>query len=208
MGRAPREKRHTSSAGSTSASAGTAFAQVSIVTALPKVSVSTQHTHTKLLWLLLTRVVNAELDSPEGSLIREGEEYQCPFCYSQSFDVAGLIDHVNQEHAYQQRSAVRASCMLSSWRLLLTDSAALTWQALAWPAFADNNLPCYANHLSLLQRCPVCNKPVRDVLQHLSVHHQDAEECSSPSSQASSSMSQSMSMVGSQLLQSVSGCTV
>lgn len=110
MGRAPREKRHTSSAGSTSAS--------------------------------------AELDSPEGSLIREGEEYHCPFCYSQSFDVAGLIDHVNQEHAYQQRSA----------------------------------------------RCPVCNKPVRDVLQHLSVHHQDAEECSSPSSQASSSMSQSMSM--------------
>lgn len=48
-----------------------------------------------------------------------------------------------------------------------------------------------------LQRCPVCNKSTRDMLQHLIVHQRASEEylCASPSSQASSSLSRSMSTV-------------
>lgn len=53
-----------------------------------------------------------------------------------------------------------------------------------------------------LQRCPVCSKPVRDMLQHLLMHQRSSDEhlCSSPSSQASSSLSQSMPTVSAQLL--------
>jgi hypothetical protein len=32
----------------------------------------------------------------------------CPFCYGQSLDLEALIKHVDDEHAYQQRSVVRA----------------------------------------------------------------------------------------------------
>lgn len=39
-------------------------------------------------------------------MIREEEEYLCPFCYGQSFELEALIKHVDDEHAYQQRSAV------------------------------------------------------------------------------------------------------
>ena len=52
-----------------------------------------------------------ELDSAEGSLIRDGEELLCPFCYGQSFELEALIKHVDDEHAYQQRSTVRGSCV-------------------------------------------------------------------------------------------------
>lgn len=113
VSRAPRDKRHTASSASTSASA------------------------------------SAELDSPEGSLTRDSDEMLCPVCYGQSLDLEALIKHVDDEHAYQQRSV----------------------------------------------RCPVCSKPVRDMLQHLLMHQRSFDEhpCSSPSSQASSSISQSMS---------------
>lgn len=92
---------------------------------------------------------SAELDSAEGSLIRDGEELLCPFCYGQSFELEALIKHVDDEHAYQQRST----------------------------------------------RCPVCSKTIRDMLQHLLMHQRASDDylCSSPSSQASSSLSQSMS---------------
>ena len=48
-----------------------------------------------------------------------------------------------------------------------------------------------------LQRCSVCNKSTRDMLQHLLMHQRISDEylCSSPSSQASSSLSRSMSTV-------------
>ena len=54
----------------------------------------------------------------------------------------------------------------------------------------------------ILQRCPVCNKSTRDMLQHLIVHQRASDEylCSSPSSQASSSLSHSMSTVSALML--------
>lgn len=55
----------------------------------------------------------------------------------------------------------------------------------------------------ILQKCPVCNQSTRDMLQHLMMHQRAADEylCSSPSSQASSSVSRSMSSVSTIMFQ-------
>ncbi|KAL3131720.1 hypothetical protein ABBQ38_007442 [Trebouxia sp. C0009 RCD-2024] len=91
----------------------------------------------------------ADLDLSEAVLISQGEEFVCPFCHGQSLELETLVKHIDDEHAYHQRSA----------------------------------------------RCPVCNKSTRDMLQHLMMHQRASDEylCSSPSSQASSSVSRSMS---------------
>ena len=133
-----------------------------------------------------------ELDSPEGSLTRDSDEMLCPLCYGQSLDLEALIKHVDDEHAYQQRSVVRAHIhAVDALRLCVVlcrtfVSTACCCQQQAW-----------AQQYYVLQRCPVCSKPVRDMLQHLLMHQRSSDEhlCSSPSSQASSSISQSMSTV-------------
>ena len=53
------------------------------------------------------------------------------------------------------------------------------------------------NKIYFLQRCLICSKPIRDMLQHLLMHQHVSDDylCSSSSSQATSSLSQSMSTV-------------
>ena len=133
---------------------------------------------------------DTELDSPEGSLTRDSDEMLCPVCYGQSLDLEALIKHVDDEHAYQQRSVVRAHIRAVN---------ALRSCAVLVHTFVSRPCGCQHGHNStvFLQRCPVCSKPVRDMLQHLLMHQRSFDEhpCSSPSSQASSSISQSMSTV-------------
>ena len=47
----------------------------------------------------------SELDLSEA-LIIEGEEFLCPFCRGETAELETLIKHVDDEHAYHQRSAV------------------------------------------------------------------------------------------------------
>ena len=110
VGRAARDKRHTTASGSTSASAGTD------IVATPQhapLKITGVNAGKGVLAVFLAQALCgvAELDSSERDFIEENEEYICPFCYGQSFAVGALLDHVNQEHAYQQRSAVRKASL-------------------------------------------------------------------------------------------------
>ena len=48
-----------------------------------------------------------EPGSSEASFIIDGEDFVCPLCHGESFELETLIKHVDNEHAYQQRSAVQ-----------------------------------------------------------------------------------------------------
>ncbi|DBB08618.1 TPA: hypothetical protein ACH3X3_008745 [Trebouxia sp. C0006] len=65
-----------------------------------------------------------ELDSPEGSLTRDSDEMLCPLCYGQSLDLEALIKHVDDEHAYQQRSVEWARAARQEEDMLLKLKAA------------------------------------------------------------------------------------
>ena len=148
----------------------------------------------RLLWLC------TDLDLSEASLIIEGEEYLCPFCHGESFELETLIKHVDNEHAYQQRSAVQYWLACISCSVAIDDVMQIT-NACGVARVNLNHCPATKSAAMLtwfiLQRCPVCNKSTRDMLQHLIVHQRASDEylCSSPSSQASSSLSRSMSTV-------------
>lgn len=62
---------------------------------------------TSVLFVLCT-----ELDPSEASLIIEGEEFVCPICHGEPFELETLIKHMDNERAIQQRSAVY--CWLTS----------------------------------------------------------------------------------------------
>lgn len=65
-------------------------------------------------------VLCTELDSSEASLVIEGEEFVCPICHGDPFELETLIKHMDNEHAIQQRAAVH--CWLISICFYLTPS--------------------------------------------------------------------------------------
>ena len=126
------------------------------------------------------QVLVADVDASESASSRDGDEYMCSLCYGSCLELSALIKHVNDEHAFQQRSAVRN----------------VSSQCLAFCAALGPTIHVHA------QRCPVCSRSVKDLLSHLLIHQRNAEErfCSSSSSQASSSLSSAMSSVSGSLV--------
>lgn len=60
----------------------------------------------------------ADTDPSESASSRDGDEHVCPWCYSSCFELSALIKHVNDEHAFQQRSTRCPVCSKSVKDLL------------------------------------------------------------------------------------------
>lgn len=110
VNRAPRDKRHSVPTASSSDPAGEyLFAGCSLYGLVQPSAVSCSRLslhYSASSSKSLDTSCCAELDLSEASLISQGEEFVCPFCRGESLELEALMKHMNDEHAYHQRSAV------------------------------------------------------------------------------------------------------